>query len=204
MSTQSHPIREDSRNLRLVAQRTDAGHDSRRALLTYVRRHRAAPGIIYTATRRAVDGLTASLQALGVRAVAYHAGLPPAVRAQHQEAFAGGMATVVVATVAFGMGIDTAHVRYIIHDGLPASIEAYCQEIGRAGRDGLPSECLLFYADADVWGHASVRAEIRDPRARRLARARKLAMLDLAAPTGCRWRRLVAYFDERMARCGSA
>jgi ATP-dependent DNA helicase RecQ len=191
-------------NLRLAARRKEEGRGVYRALLTCVCRHAGQPGIIYAATRRGVEVLAAYLQAAGVRAVAYHAGLPHAVRAQHQEAFARDAADVVVATVAFGMGIDKANVRYVVHRELPRSIDAYYQQIGRAGRDGRPAECVLFYGEADVWRDAGLGAGTHDPRACRLARLRSLAMLDLAEPTGCRWQRLAAYFDERIARCGSA
>jgi ATP-dependent DNA helicase RecQ len=111
---------------------------------------------------------------------------------------------VVVATIAFGMGIDKSNVRYVIHRELPRSIESWYQEIGRAGRDGLPSDCVLLYSWADVIGHQRMQESLEDPAARRTARAKSVAAFELAEAPGCRWQRLVRYFDEDIAACGSA
>lgn len=116
----------------------------------YVAEHREDSGIIYCATRKETEALAAWLQDAGVRAVAYHGGLPADVRDRAQREFVTDEAPVVVATNAFGMGIDKSNVRYVIHHNMPQSFEAYYQEAGRAGRDGEPSRCTLLWNDADI------------------------------------------------------
>src|SRR5213079_2188137 len=108
----------------------------------------------------------------GVRARPYHAGLADDERARTQDAFARDQVEVVVATVAFGMGIDKSNVRFVIHRDMPRSIEAWYQEIGRAGRDGLPSDCVVFFSWADVIGYDTFLNEIEDPELRDETRAK--------------------------------
>jgi ATP-dependent DNA helicase RecQ len=107
-------------------------------------------GIVYVATRKSVDGLVTKLKAAGVKAAGYHAGLPDAARASTQEAFMAGSLDAIVATNAFGMGIDKSDIRFVVHYHMPGSIEAYYQEVGRAGRDGLEAECTLYFNYADT------------------------------------------------------
>ena len=168
-----------------------------------LQRRSGQAGIIYCQSRREVDALAAWLGTLGVRAVPYHAGLEDDVRHRHQDAFVNEEIDVVVATVAFGMGIDRADVRFVIHAGAPQSLEHYQQEAGRAGRDGLESECVLIASGADF-----LRWRMMLEKSGEWTEARRALMRDMeryAASVGCRHRRLVAYFGERFDKedCGA-
>ena len=167
----------------------------KRQLLDVLARHRGEAGIVYCTSRREVDARAAWLTVEGVPALPYHAGLNEAERSRHQDAFLSERVDVIVATVAFGMGIDRSNVRFVIHAGAPRSIEHYQQESGRAGRDGLEAECVLISSAADFMRWRVMleeNGEFTDA-ARTLLRQ----MEQYAAGIGCRHRHLAEYFGDR-------
>jgi ATP-dependent DNA helicase RecQ len=174
----------------------------KRQLLDILARHPRQAGIVYCTSRREVDALSAWLGETGVRARPYHAGLSDDERSRNQEAFLEEHADVMVATVAFGMGIDRSDVRFVVHAGAPQSLEHYQQESGRAGRDGLEAECVLIYSTADF-----LKWRVMLERGGELTDARRALLRDMeryAASVGCRHRHLVGYFGETYGRddCG--
>ncbi len=191
-------------NLRLIAHKKGTGRDMRRDILGIVKAHPGESGIIYCGSRRAVDGLAGWLTSRGVRALPYHAGMDDRDRAQNQDAFARDQAEVIVATVAFGMGIDKSNVRYVIHRDMPRSIEAWYQEIGRAGRDSLLSDIVTFYSWADVIAYEAFLKDIADQELRVETQNRTKDLFRLLDRRGCRHQALVRHFDEQIAPCRTA
>ncbi len=191
-------------NLILTFQKKGDGRDLRRDLLTFIRQRQGASGIIYCLSRRGVGSVADFLVKEGVTARPYHAGLSDRERERNQNAFLRDQCEVMVATIAFGMGINKSNIRYVIHRDMPRTIENYYQEIGRAGRDGLPSDCLLFYSWADVMSYARFLDAAADPEVAEETRRKTVEMFRLAERGTCRHREIVAHFDEQMGDCGAS
>lgn len=155
--------------------------------------------IIYCFSRRETEEIAEALRLNNISAEAYHAGLEREERKRAQERFVTDRTEVVVATIAFGMGIDKPDVRLVVHYTFPKTLEGYYQEIGRAGRDGLPSQCVLFYTYADMRKHEYFVGQIEDPRLKETVREKLGSVLEFASHTACRKRYLLRYFGEELA-----
>lgn len=166
-------------------------------VLEFIKRHAGQPGIVYRGTRKAVERTASYLTSRGVSAVAYHAGVEDDDRKHRQEAFVKDEVTVVVATIAFGMGIDKSNVRWVVHGDLPRSLEGYYQETGRAARDGDDADTVLLWGPADI---ATIRWHIDNteaPLERERAEVRLREILDYVGSSVCRRTRLLSHFGER-------
>ena len=172
-------------------------------VLAFLETHRGQSGIIYCSTRRQVDGLAAHLAENGWPVLPYHAGLDAATRQRNQDEFSRDRVPIIVATIAFGMGINKSNVRFVLHYNLPDSLEQYYQEIGRSGRDGLRADCLLLMSRADLVHH-NQHIDEGAPSERAGRQARLQAMVRYAEAADCRRAPLLTYFGEEpaAATCG--
>ena len=191
----------DRPNLRLAFKPKER---SSRQVLDFVKSHSGDSGIIYCASRRKVEELATMLVAAGVNARPYHAGLDKGMRDANQDAFQQEDGVVMTATVAFGMGIDKPDVRFVCHADLPANVEAYYQEIGRAGRDGLAADTLTLYGLGDMQlRRVQIEQSDSSDERKRIERQRLGALLALAEAPRCRRQTLLAYFGEASEPCGN-
>jgi len=178
--------------------------NTRKEILALIHRRPGESGIVYCLSRKGVEQTAAFLEANGVRALPYHAGLLDEDRHAAQEAFRHDDIHVIVATVAFGMGIDKSNVRFVIHRDMPKDVESWYQEMGRAGRDGLESDCVLFYSWADVKMHERFLNDVEDPELWQAKRQATVSLFNLLEAGRCRHQRILQHFDEDMAPCGDS
>ena len=185
--------------------RVSAKAGSYEQILKFIRARKHEAGIIYGQSRKTAEQLAAKLTADGIKSAPYHAGLTAGERGKNQEAFLRDEIRVVCATIAFGMGINKPNVRFVIHYDLPKNIEGYYQETGRAGRDGLPSECLLLFSPGDRIKQMRFIDEKPNPQEREIARAQLEQMPHYAEIATCRRESLLGYFGEKAAEsnCGN-
>ncbi len=174
-------------------------------IINFIRKREGESGIIYCASRAAAERAAESLAGRGFAAQPYHAGLDAATRARHQEAFLRDDTRIICATIAFGMGINKPNVRWVIHHDLPKNLESYYQETGRAGRDGLPGDCLLLFSPGDIAKQTHFLDEITDEQERQIARAQLRRIVHYAESAGCRRAELLEHFGERFPsdNCGA-
>ncbi len=174
-------------------------------IIDFVRKREGESGIIYCASRATAERTAESLAGRGFFARPYHAGLDAAERARNQEAFLRDDTRIICATIAFGMGINKPNVRWVIHHDLPKNVEGYYQETGRAGRDGLPGDCLLLFSAGDIAKQTHFLDEITDAQEQQIARAQLRQIVHYAESAGCRRSELLEYFGEKfpLDNCGA-
>jgi ATP-dependent DNA helicase RecQ len=177
--------------------RVSAKSGSYEQILSFIRARKGEAGIIYGQSRKTAEQLADKLTADGIKSAPYHAGLSPDQRSRNQEDFLRDGVQVICATIAFGMGINKPNVRFVIHYDLPKNIEGYYQETGRAGRDGLPSECLLLFSPGDRVKQMRFIDEKPNPEERDIARAQLEQMIHYAEIASCRRESLLGYFGEK-------
>jgi ATP-dependent DNA helicase RecQ len=179
--------------------------DAVKQLLSWCTARANESGIVYVQSRNSAEELAAKLSATGISSRPYHAGLLPLQRARHQELFIRDEIRVICATIAFGMGIDKPNVRYVVHYDVPKNVESYYQETGRAGRDGLASDCALFFSGGDAAKQRHFIRQIENSQEREKAERLLRQMLDFAATTHCRRGHLLRYFGEDTVadKCGN-
>tara|TARA_B100000427_G_scaffold308310_1_gene296431 strand:- start:3411 stop:5192 length:1782 start_codon:yes stop_codon:yes gene_type:complete len=171
--------------------------DTYKQILNEIKQRPNQSGIIYCQSRKTVDSVTKKLTKDGINAKAYHAGLSTQTREQNQNEFKHDQTTIIVATIAFGMGIDKPDIRFVIHYDLPKTIENYYQETGRAGRDGLNSQCILFYSYGDTQKYESFIKQLSNKNEQKNAFTKLQQMTNFAFKPLCRRKQLLTYFDEK-------
>ena len=188
-------------NLSLNVVRNLSGKDKMRALVRFIDRHKGQSGIIYCLSRANVEKMAQQLKQMGYNAAPFHAGMATAVKEKVQRDFLNDDITIICATIAFGMGINKSNVRWVVHSNMPRNMEGYYQEIGRAGRDGLPADTLMFYSFSDVATLMSFAKESGQA----TVNIEKLRRMQQYAEAGvCRRRILLSYFNERLeCDCGN-